>query len=231
MKSFQHFLNEGKNDKSIFHVIFMAGGPGSGKSYVVEKLGLRYGLNYSDINSDAAFENELKKALLDKNMPASQDYERAIVRVVSKRTSSNKKRHAIDGRLAMVIDGTGKDNTKISSQKEALEKLGYECSMVFVDTFLDTSIERDIQRGKEGGRSLGPKAVASMWKGVQSNKSKFRNMFGSMFFIVENNSKGKTDSDGNSKFDKQILGIFKKIKSWSASIPNNKHVKDWIRDN
>jgi len=34
MKSFYSFLEEGVNDPAIFKAVFMAGGPGSGKSFV-----------------------------------------------------------------------------------------------------------------------------------------------------------------------------------------------------
>ncbi len=48
-------LQEGPNDPGIFKVIFFAGGPGSGKSYVANELGLiSRGLKV--LNSDDAFE-------------------------------------------------------------------------------------------------------------------------------------------------------------------------------
>ena len=40
MKSFIHFLEEGVNDPAIFKAVFMAGGPGSGKSFIAGKTGL-----------------------------------------------------------------------------------------------------------------------------------------------------------------------------------------------
>ena len=230
MIQFKHYLEEGKNDKSIFHAIFMAGGPGSGKSYVVGQLGL-LSLNFKDINSDSALEKAMKLSLMDMEMPDGQAYAKDIVRGISKKTTKRKEGHAVNGRLGLVIDGTGKDDNKIKAHKEALEKLGYECSLVFVDTFLETSIERDMQRGKDGGRSLGSKAVTSMWKGVQSNKKSYSSLFGKRFFIIENNSTGKDDKDGNAQFDQQINKITRKIASWASQLPNNPQVKAWMDAN
>ena len=55
--SFKEHYNimEGVNDPSIFKAVFLAGGPGSGKSFVVGKTGLT-ALGLKLINSDPAFE-------------------------------------------------------------------------------------------------------------------------------------------------------------------------------
>ena len=60
MLTFQQFV-EGVNDPAIFKAIFLAGGPGSGKSFIVGKTGLT-SMGYKVVNSDDAFEASLKKA-------------------------------------------------------------------------------------------------------------------------------------------------------------------------
>ena len=60
-------LQEGLYDPNIFKAFFMAGGPGSGKSYVVKKSTGGTGLKI--VNSDEAFEKMLKKAGLSLKMP------------------------------------------------------------------------------------------------------------------------------------------------------------------
>ena len=47
MKTFLDFLSEGVNDPAIFKAVFLAGGPGSGKSFIVGKtaLSLTFALN------------------------------------------------------------------------------------------------------------------------------------------------------------------------------------------
>ena len=60
-------LNEGVYDKGVLKAIFMAGGPGSGKSYVAKQLfGIPDKINVSvsglkTVNSDTEFEYLLKK--------------------------------------------------------------------------------------------------------------------------------------------------------------------------
>jgi len=60
-------LNEGVNDPGIFKAIFLAGGPGSGKSYVAQQLfGIPERVNISIsglkmVNQDKELETLLKK--------------------------------------------------------------------------------------------------------------------------------------------------------------------------
>ena len=53
-------LDEGIHDPGIFKAVVLAGGPGSGKSYVAQKLGLKT-LGLVVVNSDSFFEILLKK--------------------------------------------------------------------------------------------------------------------------------------------------------------------------
>ena len=55
-------LNEGVRDPGIFKAIFLAGGPGSGKSYVAKKLGLKT-LGLIVVNSDLFFVQLLSSSL------------------------------------------------------------------------------------------------------------------------------------------------------------------------
>ena len=60
MKNLQEvkaFLNEGVYDKGIFKAFFLAGGPGSGKSFVTQAAFAGIGLKV--VNSDTIFEREL----------------------------------------------------------------------------------------------------------------------------------------------------------------------------
>lgn len=214
MQNFKTYIEEGKNDASIFHAVFMAGGPGSGKSYVNKQLGLR-ALNYVDINSDTALEHAMKKSLLDLNMPEGEAYAKDIVRGLAKKTTSKKRGHAVEGRLGIVIDGTGAKLDKLKRDVEGLQKLGYEVAMVFVDTDMETALARNDQRE----RSLNPKLVTKMWKDVQKNKGQFKRIFGKQFYIV-NNSDGANLSE--------VSKVFSKLMSWSKKLPNNPQVKAWM---
>jgi len=59
MIGFHSFVQEGVFDPSIFKAIFLAGGPGSGKSYIAGKTTVGMGLKL--VNSDETLEKLLKK--------------------------------------------------------------------------------------------------------------------------------------------------------------------------
>ena len=180
MKTFQKLL-EGSYDPNIFKAVFLAGGPGSGKSYVVSKVVSGMGLKV--INSDEPFERYLVKAGLSLKMPDEEQAERDIERKRAKKVTSARKGHAIDGRLGIIIDGTGKDYDKMIRQAAHLQELGYETSMVFVNTTLQTALERNRKRD----RSVPPNIAKQGWNDVQKNLPRFQRYFGKRFFIADNN--------------------------------------------
>ena len=181
MKTFQQLL-EGIYDPNIFKAVFLAGGPGSGKSYVVSKVVSGMGLKV--INSDEPFERYLVKAGLSLKMPDEEQAERDIERKRAKKVTSARKGHAIDGRLGIIIDGTGKDYDKMIRQSAQLQELGYETSMVFVNTTLETALERNRKRA----RSVPPNIAKQGWNDVQKNLPRFQRYFGKRFFVADNNT-------------------------------------------
>ena len=193
MKSFTELL-EGVYDPNIFKAFFMAGGPGSGKSFAVQKgigqaqKGVRVtaqGLKV--VNSDDVFEKYLKDAHLNFKMQANQGTQRDVLRKRAKEVTRKRQDNYIEGRLGMVIDGTGKDYGKITSQASGLKQLGYDVHMVFVNTSLDVALERNSQRPRQVPEDI----VKKSWNQVQSNIGKFQQYFGNKnFIIVDNNDIG-----------------------------------------
>ena len=77
MKTFNE-LQEGVYDPNILKAFFLAGGPGSGKSYVVRRT--TGGLGMKIVNSDNAFEKLLKDAGLSLKMPDEEEEPRDVIR-------------------------------------------------------------------------------------------------------------------------------------------------------
>ena len=185
MKTF-HELQEGVYDPNIFKAIFLAGGPGSGKSYVVRRT--TGGMGMKIVNSDDIYEKMLKDAGLDTTPEDIYSDQGQEIRGRAKGVTSRMKGNFLDGRLGLIIDGTGKDYAKIAKQVQGLKLLGYECYMIFVNTSLDTAQEQN----KKRKRTLPEKEVATMWNEVQSNIGGFQRLFGnSNFIIVDNNMAGE----------------------------------------
>ena len=213
MKTF-YDLQEGRYDPNIFKAFFLAGGPGSGKSYVAGRTMGGHGLK--SVNADEAFEYLLKQAGLSLKMPPEQQEPRDVVRGRAKDITKARQKNYLEGRLGVVIDGTGKDANKILGQKSGLEELGYDTYMVFVNTSLDVALQRNAERA----RSVPEPIVVKAWKDVQANIGQFSNMFRAGFIVVDNNNAGE---DILKEVEKRVRGLLrKKVKntraqSWMAA--------------
>ena len=183
---FQH-INEGVYDPGIFKAFFLAGGPGSGKSFVTSRVFAGTGLKL--VNSDNAFERQLKKTGLSLQMPDSEAYFRDIIRKRAKTTVLSALDQYLRGRLGLVIDSTARDYDTIQRQHNQLKQLGYDCYMVFVNTSLDVALER--QKRRE--RVVPEYIVKNNWEGVQSNIGKFQRLFGMSNFVVVDNNKSDAE--------------------------------------
>ena len=211
MKEFNE-LQEGLQDPNIFKAFFLAGGPGSGKSYVVRKTTGGTGLRV--VNSDDAFETMLSKAGLSLKMPDEEAVPRDAVRDRAKVVTKKREKNYVDGRIGLIIDGTGRDYDKIAKQATELKQIGYDVHMIFVNTSLDVALERNAQRS----RSVPEPIVVKSWKDVQSNIGKFSQYFRSNFIVVDNN---------NAKED-VFVQVFKQIKGLLKKKVRNPAAHQWI---
>ena len=197
MKTFQDFIQEGVNDPGIFKAFYTAGGPGSGKSYVAGASGggglgkgspgvSPYGLKI--IDSDPLFTKMLKDVGMATTAKDIYSDEGQAIRDRAKDLVSKQQSGFIEGRLGLLIDGTGKDFNKIKKSSNALRKIGYDTYMIFVNTSLDVAQQRNEMRS----RQLEKREVTKMWNAVQENMGKFQSYFGrGNFLLVDNNSAGE----------------------------------------
>ena len=210
MKNFNE-LQEGLQDPNIFKAFFLAGGSGVGKSYVVRKTTGGTGIRV--VNSDDVFEKYLKAAGLSMKM-GSEDPRRDNLRDKAKAITASRQANYIEGRMGLVIDGTGKDYDKIRAHKSELESLGYDTHMIFDNTSIEVALERNAKRDRTV-----PEDVAILgWKETQSNLGKFSSLFRGTMIIVDNNKPDENIEMITFKEVKRLLG--KKVK--------NTRAKQWI---
>ena len=211
MKTF-HDLQEGVYDPNILKAFFLAGGPGSGKSYVISRT--TGGLGMKIVNSDDTFEKLLKDAGLSLKMPPEEEEPRDVARGRAKELTAKRKANYVEGRLGLIIDGTGREFDKISKQARELEILGYDVYMIFVNTSIDVALQRNAKRA----RSVPTSIVTNSWKAVQNNIGKFSNFFKNGFIIVDNNDK---DED-------MMKEVIKRVRRLANKKVQNSRGKAWI---
>ena len=223
MLSFSNYLKEqiieveeGVNDPAIFKAVFLAGGPGSGKSFIVGKTGLQ-ALGFKVVNSDDAFEKAMTKAGLETTPDNIFSVKGQELRGAAKALTGVKQNMWLKGRLGLVIDGTGKDTDKLKKQAATLKKLGYNVAMIFVNTDLATAQARNLKRK----RTLPADEVEKYWTTVQKNIGAFQTYFGKQKFTVVDNSEGKD-------YVQETLRAYKEITKFTKNPPENSNAKKWI---
>jgi len=235
-------LVEGINDPGILKAVFLAGGPGSGKTYIAKGLfGIPDRVNVSQtgmkmVNSDKELKFLLNKygfgtdldSLPDEvfaNLTNPKDPKYSGLRSFAKDLTAERRRLYQNGRLGMIIDGTGDDFKKIAAEKKELEAVGYDCYMIFVNTTLEIALQRNENRDRVLPKSI----VEASHREVTRNIGGFQGLFGgSNFLIVDNNQHVDDEEKAQKRFNmlvRQGLGKFVKrpIK--------NKRGLSWVRKN
>ena len=227
MRLHEEIIREGVHDKGIFKAVFLGGGPGSGKDYVLSKTLDGHGL--TEINSDKALEYLMDKEGLDKKMPEDEEAQRNAVRKRAKNVTELRQRLALHGRNGLIINGTGDDPEKYAKIKDMLEKLGYETSMIMVNTADEVSKERNIERGQRGGRTVPEDIRKEKWDSVQAARPMFGKLFRDNYVEFDNSEDLRSASpDVVESKTKELEGLFKNIQKFVGKPPKNDEAKGWI---
>ena len=226
-ESFEELLFEGVHDKGIFKAVFLAGGPGSGKDYILDNTLAGHGL--TEINSDKALEYLMDKKGLDKTMPASEKIERDVTRGRAKSMAELRERLALHGRNGVIINGTGDDPEKIKRIKGRLEELGYDTSMIMVNTKDEVSAMRNVERGQRGGRTVPESIRKEKWQAVQNARVDLGKIFGDKYIEFDNSEDLRSAHPEIVKAKKkEMLDIYKQMQKFVNSPPKSKQAKEWV---
>ena len=218
LDSVRQYINEGVYDPGIFKAFFLAGGPGSGKSFVTQSAFAGTGLKL--VNSDVKFERDLRKMGMSMKMPDEEAYFRDMIRRDAKKVTEKQLDSYLKGRLGVIIDSTGRDYGIISRQVNMLIHIGYDCYMVFVNTSLNVALERNKIRERQVPEYITKKS----WQKVQLNMGAFQRVFGPAKMLIVDNSRS----------DKELVTTTlstaaRFIRSRLRTKPENRPAMAWIK--
>jgi len=217
MIDFQQYINEGVYDPNIFKAFFLAGGPGSGKSWVSQRT--LSGMGLKVINSDNAFSRALEKEKMSLNMATTDAKEiarRDEIRAKAKATTSTQLKLALEGRLGLILDSTARDVARIESEANTMKQIGYDVYMVFVNTSLEVALKRNQLRARKVPDAI----VISNHKQVQNNIGKLQNLFGTSNFVIVDNNKVAEDVNPT---------VYKSIRKMISKKPTSYQAVSWIK--
>ena len=144
------------------------------------------------------------------------------IRGTAKDLTDKRQQNYIDGRLGLIIDGTGKVPELIQKLVDKLKSIGYSVSMILVNTSLQVAQQRNLERE----RTLPSDIVAKSWQGVQQNLMKYQQIFGADKFHIIDNSGGLEDIDRQKNFDK----VYNEIQRFINTPPKHKKALEWIQN-
>jgi tRNA uridine 5-carbamoylmethylation protein Kti12 len=185
MRLEKHMLIEGINDKGIFKSVFMAGHPGAGKTYVLNKV-KSGAIEPRWVNTDKVF--PIFKQWWDKDWPKISER----VKTINKNQLSN----YINSLLPLAVDGTANEVHIVMKRKFILESFGYDTMMIFVNTSLETALARASKRP----RPVNPEFIKQVYDNIGKHKSYYRSKFDD--FIEIKNDNGELS-------DETIMKVFK----------------------
>lgn len=196
---FENIIDEGVNDPHLFKCIFLFGPMGAGKSTVARPLLGHTGLR--SINLDNFNEMFIKKGQAPTGYLSPDQLER------SWNLTQKQQTNFIDGRLGVIIDGSGRNPNTFIGVLEKLMPLGYEVMMIFVDVSLETSIQRQQARAEKQkqqwgvGRQVDLNTANESYKQIKQMLGKYSLYLGPERFVYINNETTPDLSDAAKKVD------------------------------
>ena len=184
-------------DKGVFKAVFITGGPGSGKDVVI-----REAVPYAkmvEMNSTQIFEYLMDKAKLGEK-------------------SNDLRRESIRQRLPLIVNGPADDVSKILRIKEELEELGYETTMIFVNTSNEISKDRNEKLSKTIVESI----RQDKWLKSQKNKEIYFENFDN-FICFENNGSFED-------IEQEITDTYQKLNVFIESRDFNDIALTWMKN-
>lgn len=209
-EQFESLLTEGVHDRGIFKAVFLTGGPGSGKDYVLKNTLHDHGL--VEIGADKIM-NHLKGAEKD-SKPDIKSLRQSL---------------AIKGKNGIIINGTGDDHQVTKEIKGHLEGLGYETAMVHVHSDDEVSKKRNIERAQKGGRVIPEIVRKSKWDNVQYSRQHHAKMFGQNYLEFDNSDDlRQAEPEAIKQKKDELAGIHDHIAQFISTPPDNKKAQSWI---
>ena len=199
-------IAESIEDKGILKTIFMAGSPGSGKSYTLSQISAGT-ISPRIVNTDkfteyfGGMEPKIShRDIVDKSVMLTK----------------NQLVLYLNSMLPLFVDSTSTHSTTIIKRNGLLESIGYDTGMVFVNTSLETAIKRIQNRD----RKVPTDFVKLSYEKVMNSKEYYKSRF--PFFYEIGNEDGELTDD-------VILEAYRKVKNFYDSPIENPEGKRAVK--
>lgn len=194
-------ITESILDRGIFKAVFMAGGAGSGKSYVLSKV-KSGSIEPRIVNVDKFIEFY--------NTSYDEYYDQS--KILTKGQLFN----YVNSALPLAIDTTAAHVDSAIKKQKLLELIGYDTAMIFVNTSLDMSL----RRARSRKRVVADEEVVKYYNLLLKAKSILKSQF-PLFIEVKN--------DAGELTDEVVLKVFKRMSFFYESPIKNSIGQETIK--
>jgi predicted kinase len=186
---------EGVHDTYKHKAIFLAGGPGAGKSTLAKKLLTFRGFKH--INSDRILELYAKKFNLD--LKKVSDWRGQYIKDAKTKMAKLSKHYIGEG-LPLLFDGTGANPDKIRESMDTIKEHGYDVAMIFFDIEPDLAARRNISRQM----TVNPEIANQLWKKAKQSLYTYKEIFDNLIIYNGENLK-EVDKKINTFLNKPVI--------------------------
>jgi predicted ABC-type ATPase len=191
-----------KPKRKVPVVVFMAGGPGSGKSTgmrALDKAGILILRKYTIVDSDAIKELIPEYADFKKfNMKRAA----SLVHSESSYLKDRIYRLGVEKRVNLILDGTLSNYNKYKRVISSLKPLGHSVKIIYVKATLPELLRRVDARAKRTGRMVPHSFVKKSVKSIEESVSGLEKMVRATFYI---------DNERKTKIEKVVFPSGKTI--------------------
>jgi len=206
---YENLLNlytEGVYDPHIFKVIFMTGPMGAGKSTIAQKLIGGTGLR--SLNLDNFNELMIKKGQVPDGKLTGDQLQNSWEKV------QKQKVNFLDGRLGLLVDGSGRNVEDIKENLQNLLNMGYDAACIMVNVpDVEETITRAQRRAAEQkekygvGRNIPQDFQRTTHEQIQKNIPTLQKIFQNNFFYIDTTKKDAELEKGD-----------RKLKNWNRQL-------------
>jgi hypothetical protein len=159
------FIIESINDKGILKAVFFTGQAGSGKTRLMGKI-KDGALPIIKLTTDTWTEYFNDKGHMDWEDYGAKAKSLTVVEILNK----------VNGLFPAFIETTGGDIVRFKKRVDFLRDIGYDVSLIVIDTSLEQSLMSVARRNNTQSRKLGNDQVVQIYKEFSKSMSSFKSV-------------------------------------------------------
>lgn len=189
-----------ENVLTHFKAIFLVGGPGSGKDFVVNTVMNEY---------------RTKEICLEKLVYAIQ--ERNNIEDLKDFPS-------------LVVNGNAENIDAVIVTKAVLESMGYDTAMVYVYTSNEESKARNDARIARGSRTISEEVRHEKYENSLSSLHQYTEIFESFVLYDNSKNYARADSESKKEITEWLIELSNTVGGFLSKMPQNEAATNWIME-